>query len=394
MKHSNRDFRPAWLLAVVVAVTGVLLCGHAATAWGLDTSGLSLVLRLPEEQRDLHYLLGAAEQPVTVIMTLCNETGKAIATERSFANAQLQYALIVIDPNKTRHYLRPESEVHRMPQPYFLNNRPWALARLVPADLPSGGKYCFSTTIDDLRERVGVMKTTPGTYRIFAQMPFVRFAATGQDAALGLIGLLENDQNWSGVVNSAESIEIFIDPPAGARFRVQLFDAATEPAGTPFQVPVKVFKTAAIKDYPSLQETWTKAVPVIEKTTDVNGQAILTFGAGCLSQDDYTIIANYAEEFKASSVSASETGWTPESCSGEIAREIAFTGSQQPEPLPGDLDHDGDVDMDDLNLILAARNTPASGPDDPRDLDDDGMITGLDARKLVLLCTRPRCATK
>lgn len=59
----------------------------------------------------------------------------------------------------------------------------------------------------------------------------------------------------------------------------------------------------------------------------------------------------------------------------------------------GDLDRDGDVDRDDLNIILAARNTPASGPDDPRDLDGDGMITMLDTRKLVLLCTRSRCAT-
>ncbi len=28
------------------------------------------------------------------------------------------------------------------------------------------------------------------------------------------------------------------------------------------------------------------------------------------------------------------------------------------------------------------------------DLDGDGRITGLDARKIVLLCTRPRCATE
>ena len=60
----------------------------------------------------------------------------------------------------------------------------------------------------------------------------------------------------------------------------------------------------------------------------------------------------------------------------------------------GDLDGDGDVDRDDLNIVLTARNTPSSGPDDPRDLDGDGTITSLDARQLTLLCSRPRCAVE
>ncbi len=63
-------------------------------------------------------------------------------------------------------------------------------------------------------------------------------------------------------------------------------------------------------------------------------------------------------------------------------------------PTRGDLDGDQDVDNADLSILLAARNKPASGADDPRDLDRDGRITVLDARKLVLLCTRPRCATR
>lgn len=60
----------------------------------------------------------------------------------------------------------------------------------------------------------------------------------------------------------------------------------------------------------------------------------------------------------------------------------------------GDLDRDGDVDNDDLSNLLKARNQAATGSNDPRDLDGDGRITTLDARKLILLCTRPRCATQ
>jgi hypothetical protein len=60
----------------------------------------------------------------------------------------------------------------------------------------------------------------------------------------------------------------------------------------------------------------------------------------------------------------------------------------------GDLDQDDDIDRDDLNFVRDAMNSEALLTDDPRDIDGDGMIRGLDARRLVLLCTRPRCATE
>lgn len=60
--------------------------------------------------------------------------------------------------------------------------------------------------------------------------------------------------------------------------------------------------------------------------------------------------------------------------------------------VPGDIDGDKDVDQLDVNLVLAVRNKPAAGPNDPRDLDHNGAINALDARKQTLLCTRPRCA--
>jgi len=80
---------------------------------------------------------------------------------------------------------------------------------------------------------------------------------------------------------------------------------------------------------------------------------------------------------------------------GEVGSFIdVVVSSGPPASIPGDLDNDGDVDRNDMNIILSSRNSLANGPDDPRDLDGDGRITGLDARKLVPLCTRSRCATE
>jgi hypothetical protein len=64
-----------------------------------------------------------------------------------------------------------------------------------------------------------------------------------------------------------------------------------------------------------------------------------------------------------------------------------------PNSIRGDLNGDGRVDKDDLNIILAALNTLATGPHDARDLNGDGVINALDARILVTLCTSTGCAT-
>ena len=89
--------------------------------------------------------------------------------------------------------------------------------------------------------------------------------------------------------------------------------------------------------------------------------------------------------------------WVPERYLELFDRLGAFLAPQEvqaADAMPGDLDDDCDVDFIDLNIILAGRNTPASDPEDPRDLDGDGVITVLDARKCVLLCTRSRCAVE
>jgi hypothetical protein len=53
----------------------------------------------------------------------------------------------------------------------------------------------------------------------------------------------------------------------------------------------------------------------------------------------------------------------------------------------------GVVDTLDVAAIFAARNTPATGPSDPRDADGDGTITVLDASACRLQCTYPQCSS-
>lgn len=57
--------------------------------------------------------------------------------------------------------------------------------------------------------------------------------------------------------------------------------------------------------------------------------------------------------------------------------------------VAGDLDGDGDVDRDDISIIKAHRGESASACSEC-DIDEDGIITILDARKLVRMCTCPR----
>lgn len=60
--------------------------------------------------------------------------------------------------------------------------------------------------------------------------------------------------------------------------------------------------------------------------------------------------------------------------------------------LDCDVEGDGNVDRDDISAIMRARRTPASGPNDPRDVDGDGMITSRDAKQCISLCTNANCA--
>jgi len=61
------------------------------------------------------------------------------------------------------------------------------------------------------------------------------------------------------------------------------------------------------------------------------------------------------------------------------------------EYVPGDLNNDGIVDRLDIMIINSHRNQPTDVCPDC-DIDGNGTITVLDARKLMMMCTYPRCA--
>lgn len=59
-----------------------------------------------------------------------------------------------------------------------------------------------------------------------------------------------------------------------------------------------------------------------------------------------------------------------------------------------DVNGDGQIDSKDINLILAARGQPATGPTDERDADGDLTITVADARICQQKCTNAGCAVQ
>lgn len=58
-----------------------------------------------------------------------------------------------------------------------------------------------------------------------------------------------------------------------------------------------------------------------------------------------------------------------------------------------DIDGDGDVDRVDVRQIFDQRGTYADGPDDPYDVNGDGVISINDGRMCVLLCDLQRCVS-
>lgn len=380
-KYDGTKYVRIFLIALVGA--GIL---WPAIAMGIDTPGLKLNLYTDPGHPDFKFQLD--QDPIPLIIVIKNIAGTTIHTARGFSGLELYKAVIVTDPTGARHYLKQGDHSHKMPVPYFLSGRPWSLAEALPAT------WVRSATIDDIRDRVPIMLTTAGWYKIQAYQPFARFASTGQFPKLGTLGLLDNPANWSDTVSS-NVLQIFIAPPSGAQLKVQVLDSSVAPGAdpTPAQVPVRVFNSSDITAGFDLAQTWQNIDPVLTGTTDSDGWVVWPPPESvCITEGDYKVIAFYNTRYADTDIFPGTDGWAAE-CTGLISTTITFVADEPQPSIPGDLDGDGDVDRDDVNVILVYRNQPASVCP-ACDIDEDGTITVLDARKIVLMCTRPRCAVE
>jgi uncharacterized repeat protein (TIGR01451 family) len=74
----------------------------------------------------------------------------------------------------------------------------------------------------------------------------------------------------------------------------------------------------------------------------------------------------------------------------DVSNNTATVTPALPQMLECDINRDQKINIDDINLIFAARGQSAA-VGDPRDLDGDRLITVNDARGCVLRCDKETC---
>ena len=327
MKARLKDFKRSHfrILIAVFLWAAQLCCG---VAWGFDSPGLSLNIYVePGAGEALEYNLG--EDPVKLFLVLKNESSRVVVTERDFSLEELHHSLIITDPNGVRHILRPVDETHKMPIPYFIDEKAWSPAEKLSAD------WVKSTTIDDLREKVPVMLTTSGWYTIEAQQPFVRFASTGEFGSLGTLAVQDNANNWNGAL-IANKLQIHIKPQASAQLQIQVLDSSSQPPQPINQVLVRVFRKSELPADYTPAASWSKTPYVLQGKSNPEGWVVWESASDvqCLSEDEYVVMAYYADEYQESFIpTGAAAGWAP-GCQNAIKKELYF--GEQPAMEIGD----------------------------------------------------------
>jgi hypothetical protein len=130
--------------------------------------------------------------------------------------------------------------------------------------------------------------------------------------------------------------------------------------------------------------------PIVENTDDFDGDGVIA------SQDNCPTVFNTSQ----ADGDTDGVGNVCDNCPGTANPSQADTDGNgigdacEVTVRLCSVDADGDIDRSDIALITAARNKPASGPNDPRDVNLSGIIDVNDARMCTLRCDRAACAVQ
>ena len=170
-------------ILVVTAVVPLVCFGLFGPTPGgaYDSAGINMqVYTVGKDAVEPVYTLGVDN--ITLLLVIRNETGKPVVTERGFSEVELDDALVVKDPNGIRHLLREVGDAHFMPDAVFLERQAVGESRIASPRLgqigPNRGSARKAAGHEDPR----------GLVHHRVQQPFVRYAATGQDAGLASQG--------------------------------------------------------------------------------------------------------------------------------------------------------------------------------------------------------------
>ena len=321
MRQLNNLFT-AIKIRPIICLLGLMGLFYQATAWGAGPPGLSINLYLQQNSTDGQIPLGS---PVELLMVIKNETYAQIITEREFSEKKFYLSLMLIytDPfDKVEVFTLAGEDLHAMPSAFYVGGNPMVRSEILP------DTWVKSITIEDLRQLFPILKTTPGSYVIKAELPFLRFQWGFELYPLGQLGAADHPDNFNGILQSNE-IPISIFPAKGAQINVRVMNNSSIPAAPIPQLEVKVFKTDSIPADYSLEDAFTKLEPVLAGTTNFDGNSDWQSGARCLLNDNYTIIAQYSGDYGQASIARdTEAGWQ-DACSGFIEKQIGFGQASQ-----------------------------------------------------------------
>ena len=314
----------------------------AGSAWATEP-GVTLeitILKDGQEVTDPKDMVFIAGSQVGVKMVLKNNTKFPINTERGFSKLEPHRFLVLIDPANKHHYVGGIVTSGDAPAPFFLGDK-----TTIPAEtLPSG--WTKTVTISDMAKLFPVIEEDIGWYTLEANVPFVRLVWTLEDKQLGLLGVENDDRNFTGTIDAnSKQIQLTLAPDVrGAFLRVQVLDQSTNPQTPINQVPIRIYENADIEGL-DLSQAWATGpdAAALTGTTDLEGWAVWTENL-CKIEADYTAIAYYQNEYKDASFTQAEDGWLLQ-CGGVIEKTILY----------GEVDTGGQEVVDDLVTVSYGR---------------------------------------